>query len=211
MTPTPPHDIVRAVTAELAVPGRYQLALPRRAHPSMLAVLWQWLVDRWNDLFQQLVRHVKIGPRGASLIGDALVVACALVIAALCAHLLTQVQLERTRRARAVEIGPVRSAHALAASAVQAAEGGDYARAVRTLFMAMVTLLDLRGIVHDERSATVNELRQALHERAGGLEPAFVEVARLYTSAAYAQTPVDEAAWRRARAAYDRLAASAGT
>ncbi len=177
----------------------------------MLAVLWQWLVDRWNDLFQQLVRHVKIGPRGASLIGDALVIACALAIAALCAHLLTQFQLERTRRTRVVEIAPVRSAHALAALAVQAAEGGDYARAVRTLFMAMVTLLDLRGIVHDERSATVNELRRALHERAGGLEPAFVEVARLYTSAAYAQAPVDEVAWQRARAAYDRLAASAET
>ncbi|MGC2244865.1 MAG: DUF4129 domain-containing protein, partial [Candidatus Aquilonibacter sp.] len=100
-------------------------------------------------------------------------------------------------------------AHALAALAAQAASAGDYARAVRLLFIAAVTLLDLRGVVRDERSATVNELRRRLHERDGALEPAFVEIARLYTATAYAQTPVDPDAWLRARAAYDNLAQSA--
>jgi hypothetical protein len=69
--------------------------------------------------------------------------------------------------------------------------------------------LDLRGVVRDERSATINELRRALHERDGALEPAFVEIARLYTAAAYAQIPAGPDAWQRARAAYDHLAASA--
>jgi len=210
VTATPPHDIVRAVRAELAVPGRYHLyAATARPHPSLILQLLRWLADRWNDLLTLLQRHVNIGPKGTSLIGDAVVVICMLAIAAIGAHLLMQLQLERTRRARAFAIAPARSAHALAMAAARAAEAGDHARAIRTLFMAMVTLLDLRGVVRDERSATVNELRRALHERDGRLEPAFVEIARLYTRAAYAEIPVDEAAWRTARAAYDELVSSA--
>ena len=130
-------------------------------------------------------------------------------IAVVVAHLLLQLQYERTRRERAIALAPARSAHALAVAAAQAANAGDYARAIRLMFMAAVTLLDLRGVVRDERSATINELRRALHERDGELEPAFVEIARLYTAAAYAQTPAGPDAWERARDAYDQLAASA--
>jgi hypothetical protein len=208
--PTPPHDIVRAVRAELAVPGRYQLQTAIRPHPSLFGMLVQWLGDRWNALISMLERHVNVGPQGASLIGDVVVVLCVLIVAAIGAHLLAQLQMNRTRRERAVAIQPVRSAHALARSAAGAAESGDYARAVRTLFMAVVTLLDLRGVVRDDRSSTVNELRRELHDREGRLEPAFVEIARLYTRAAYAETTLDEAAWYHARKAYDELAASAG-
>jgi hypothetical protein len=209
VTPAPPHDIVRAVRAELAVPGRYHLQAAARPHQSLLGALFQWFWERWNSLWTFIAHHLRIGRGGASLIGDIVVVVCVLLIAAVAAHLLAQFQLEQARRARSVEVAPVRSAHALAVAAAQAAESGDYARAIRVLFMAVVTLLDLRGVVHDDRSATVNELRRALHERDGRLEPAFIEIARLYTSAAYAETPVDERAWRNARAAYDEVAASA--
>jgi len=208
VTPRPPIEIVRAVRAELAVPGRYHLVavVP---HRSPLELALQWLGDRWNELWGILTSHVKLGPVGASVIGNTIVVLCVLAIAIIGAHLLLRLQYEGVRRERATPLVEPRSAHALAALAAQAAHAGDYARAIRLLFIAAVTLLDLRGVVRDERSATINELRRALHERDGALEPAFVEIARLYTAAAYAQMPVSPEAWQRARAAYDHLAASA--
>jgi hypothetical protein len=205
----PPIGIVRAVRAELAVPGRYHLGAAVPQHRSLLGIALQWLADRWNDLWNALASHVKLGRTGASLIGDLIVVLCVVTIAVIGAHLLLQLQYERTRREGAVALVTPRSAHALAALAAQAAQAGDYARAIRLVFIAAVTLLDLRGVVRDERSATVNELRRALHERDGALEPAFVEIARLYTAAAYAQMPAGPDAWERARSAYENLAASA--
>ncbi len=211
MTRPPPIDIIRAVRTELAVPGRYHLEKASPAHPSIFGLVFQWFYDRWNDLWNAFTSHVKIGSAGVSIIGDLLVVTCVLAIALIGAHLLMQLENERTRRARAIALTQPRSAHALAALAAQAASAGDYARAVRMVFIAAVTLLDLRGVVRDERSATVNELRRRLHARDGALEPAFVEIARLYTATAYAQTPAGPDAWQRARAAYDQLAAGAAS
>jgi hypothetical protein len=95
----------------------------------------------------------------------------------------------------------------VAASA--AARDGDFARAIRLTFIAAVTLLDLRGVMRDERSATINELRRALHDRDDDLDGPFAEIAQLYTAAAYAQAPAGPEAWHRARAAYDELVAGA--
>ncbi|HTV91941.1 MAG TPA: DUF4129 domain-containing protein [Verrucomicrobiae bacterium] len=208
MTPRPPIEIVRAVRAELAVPGRYHL-VAATPHRSLLDAIVQWFGDRWNELWNLLTSHIKLGPSATSLIGDAIVVLCVAAIAVIGAHLLVQLQSDRTRREPPTPLAQARSAHALAAQAAQAAQAGDHARAIRLIFMAAVTLLDLRGVVRDERSATINELRRALHERDGALEPAFVEIARLYTAAAYAQMPAGPQAWQRARAAYDDLAARA--
>lgn len=210
MIPKPPVEITQAVRAELAVPGRYHL-VATAAHSSILAQMLTWLWDRWTDLLTQIERHVHIGKTGTALIGDALVALCVVAIALVGAHLLAQLDLERVRRERATALAPARSAHALAALAAQAAAAGEYTRAIRILFIAVVTLLDLRGVVRDEQSLTVGELRRALHEHDGRLEPAFVEIARLYTAAAYAQVGADEGAWQRARAAYDTLAASAAS
>jgi hypothetical protein len=208
MTPRPPIAIVRAVRTELAIPGRYHLGTAA-PHRSLLDAMLAWLGDRWSELWNLLTSHVKLGPAGTSLIGDAIVVLCVAAIALIGARVLAQFQYERSRREHVTALAEPRSAHALAAQAAQAAQAGDYARAIRLVFIAAVTLLDLRGVVRDERSATINELRRALHERDGALEPAFVEIARLYTAAAYAQMPAGPDAWQRARAAYDHLAASA--
>jgi hypothetical protein len=205
----PTTNIVEAVRAELAVPGRYQLSTGRIEHRSLLDQIFQWLWDRWSALFHALFSHIKIGPQGTSLIGDAVIVLCVVAIAAIGAHLLVQLQDERSRRERAVALAPARSAHAFALAATAAANAGDYAHAIRLLFIAAVTLLDLRGVMRDERSATINQLRRALHARHGALDQPFAEIARLYTAAAYAQTPAGADAWQRARTAYDQLVTSA--
>ena len=204
----PPANIVATVRAELAVPGRYHLT-SAPVQRSLLDQLLQWVWDRWSEIFRALTSHIKIGPQGTSLIGDALIVLCVVAIGAIGAHLLVQLQYERSRRERVVALSSARSAHAFAMAAVAAANAGDYARAIRLTFIAAVTLLDLRGVMRDNRAATINELRHTLHERDGKLEGPFAEIARLYTAAAYAQTPAGPDAWQRARAAYDDLTAGA--
>lgn len=210
MTPKPPHDLVQAVRAELATPGRYQLAIPRAVHRSWLQLALQWLADRYADFEHALASHLNVGAKTVSLFGDLIVVLCVLLLGYVAARLLIAVQLDRAARTRAISIGPARSAHAIARAAADAAASGDYARAIRLLFAAAVTVLDLRGVLHDDPSATVNDLRRALRVRNVGVEAPFVEIARAFSAAAYAEEHLDAAAWDAAREAYDRLAEGAG-
>ena len=209
MTPKPPHDIVRAVRAELAVPGRYHLhAAVRPQRRSLLEQLFSWFVDRLRDFERAIAAHVHVNPAQRGIFGDLVVASAVLVVAYVGARLLAQAQIDRAQRAVGMPLSPARSAHALSIRAAQAAAEGDYARAVRILFAAAVTLLDLRGIVRDDESATINDLRRALHAHERAVEAPFIEIARIYTSAAYAERPTDASAWERAQRAYGELARS---
>ncbi len=209
MTPKPPHDLVQAVRAELATPGRYHLAQTSTVHRSWLQIALQWLYDRYGDLLHALQSRLHVGPNAVSVFGDAIVVVCVIVVGVVGARLLITLQVERARRSSTISIGPPRSAHAIASAAGDAAAAGDYVRAIRLLFAAAVTLLDLRGILHDDPSATVNDLRRALRARNAAAEPPFVEIARMFSAAAYAEQHLDATAWEAARSAYERLSASA--
>jgi hypothetical protein len=208
VTPPPPHDLVRAVRAELATPGRYHFATPHGVRHSWLRIAFGWLADRYKELVEALSKHLHVGPRGLSLTGDVLVVVSVLVVALAGARLLIELQTERSQRAAAIPLAPARSAHALSRLAAQAADAGEYTSAIRLLFAAAVTLLDLRGVLHDDESATVNELRGEVRERRAAAEAPFVEIARAYTAAAYAEEAPDARSWENARSAYQRLNAS---
>jgi hypothetical protein len=97
-------------------------------------------------------------------------------------------------------------AQALYAQALTSAERGEYAAAARWLFRAMLALLDLRGSVRDDLSATVGELRRRLRDREGTSVPAFDAVASAFVAGTYAERPLDAAQWERARKAYADLA-----
>ena len=205
MISPPPHDIVRAVRSELAWPGRYHLHPSVVAQRSWFEQLFGWLYDRWQDFEQALSSRIKLGPVGATILGDLLILAAVALVAVVAAQLLMTLQAERAQRAEAVEIGSARNAHLLARAATDAAGRGDYMRAIRLLFAAAVTLLDLRGVVRDDASATVNELRRALRARNAQADEPFVAIARAYTSAAYAEERLDERAWVDASRAYGEL------
>lgn len=206
MIPPPPHDLVRAVRAELATPGRYHLETPHGVHRSWLAIAFAWLAQRYSDFVHALAARVHVGPRGVSLFGDLIVVACVVIIGIVGARLLIALQIERSQRAQARALTPARSAVAFVRRAREAAELGDYSKAVRLLFAAAVTLLDLRGVVHDDASATINELRREVRARGESVELPFVEIARVYTAAAYAEESLDARSFDQAVEAYDRLA-----
>lgn len=205
MMPRPPHDLVRAVRAELATPGRYHFETPHGIRRSWLEVAFAWIADRYREFVQALSAHLHVSARGVSLAGDVLVVLAVIAIGVIGAQLLLALQTERLSRAHALALAPARSAHALARRAAEAAERGAYASAIRLLFTAAVTLLDLRGVVHDDESATINDLRREIRERNTGAEEPFVAIASAYTAAAYAEERLDAGAWERARDAYRRL------
>jgi hypothetical protein len=206
MNHRPPHDIVRAVREELATPGRYHLSGSAVRERSWLQIALRWIYERYSDFAHALSVRLKVGPHAVSIFGDLVVVGVVLLVAVVAARLLISIQLERSAHARAVALGPARSANALARAATEAAAAGDYALATRLTLAAAVTLLDLRGHVRDDASATINELRRRL--RGMPSEPEFTTIARAYTSIAYAEEPAERESWDRARAAYERLSAA---
>lgn len=203
-----PHDIVRAVRQELAWPGRYHLHVTRGEQRSWLQIAFQWIWDRWLELERAIATHIHVGPTGATLLGDGLILAAVVIFGYVAARLLMSIQAEHLQAVEAYEIGSQRSAHLLARAAADAAQAGDYARAIRLLFAAAVTLLDLRGVVRDDASATINELRRALRERSADADGPFLTIARVYTAAAYAEERIDENAWNGAQSAYAALSAA---
>jgi hypothetical protein len=208
VTPPPPHDIVAAVRDELAVPGRYHLGTVRAANEPWWVKIWEWIGDRLSDIFRAVFSHSNVGPGAINAVGDLLIAAALLAITIIGARLLVSWEASRRRSSSAVPLGGSRSAHALMAAASNAAAAGAYARAVRLVFSAAVTLLDLRGVIADEPSATVNQLRRALATRDPRAGEPFLRIARLYTAAAYAERPAGDEAWQAARGAYDALVAA---
>lgn len=200
-----------AAANELAQPGRYHLAPPKSA--ARKKSLWEramdWIGTQFDRLWNALFGKVKVSQGGRNAFGDvALAVALLLLVLAV-VRLLAGAQLERrVRRGGAYEaLEARRSARALAWEAAALAERGDYTHAVRVLFLAAVTALDLRGVVHDDAGSTVGELRRALRARDAQLAEPFDRIAAPFVAAAYAEVPIGAAEWQRARAAYGDLTA----
>lgn len=200
-----------AAAAELAHPGRYDLAPPKTAvrQKSLWERAMDWLGKQWDRFWNALFGKVNVSQRERGVFGDLAlaIVLLALIIAVI--RLLAGAQLERAaRRGGAHEaLGSQRSARALYWEAAALADRGDYAHAVRVLFLAAVTALDLRGVMRDDAGATVGELRRTLRARDARLAEPFDRVANPFVAAAYAEAPIGDAEWQRARDAYADLTA----
>jgi len=197
-------DFGASARRELAVPGRYQLSekiAPPPQQPWYGQIL-DWLKAQLHKLWNALFGRVHIGRTGSMAIGDLLI---ALAVAALlfaAIRLLAELQIVKASNARVEALAPSQDARELYARAHRAASSGDYAGASRLLFAAAVVALDLRGIVAEDPSATVGDLRRALRSRAASLVPTFDAVAEPFVASAYAERPVAPADWERANAAF---------
>ena len=164
----PPADLNRLVAAELSVRGRYRLAAERPAveRTSPWLEFWAWVRDRWNDLWRAAFGRVRLGPGGAVVAGDALMAIVALLLLVVAFRLLSGLAIERRGGARAQRLESPRDASALYATACAFARAGDYTRASAALFAAAIASLSARGVVRDDRSATVGDLRRTLRPAA---------------------------------------------
>ncbi|MBV8372792.1 MAG: DUF4129 domain-containing protein [Candidatus Eremiobacteraeota bacterium] len=199
---TPPPNLHALAATELTTPGRYRLttALAPPSSPSIWLRLWSWLQDRFADLWRATYGRTHLGRGTAMAIGDVLIAAVALIVLFVAVRMLANLIVER-RATRAEPLESQDDARALYASACERARAGDYGLASRLLFAATVATLANRGLVRDDRSATVGEFRRTLgNERS--LVAAFDTVASAFVTSAYAEKPVEAPQWERARDAY---------
>ena len=101
-------------------------------------------------------------------IGDVLIGLAVLVLVFVVIRLLAEFQIDRRRAATVEALGAPRDARKLYERATAAARKGDFTAASRLLFAATVVALDLRGVVTEDPSATVGDLRRALRSRRDG-------------------------------------------
>ena len=205
---TPPADLQRLAAAELAVPGRYRIAVPHAvpAQRSPWLVIWDWIRDRWNDLWQAAFGHAKSVRNGAFVVGDILIAAVGALLIFVALRLLATLVIDRRGAARAVRLDDEPDAPTLYAAACALARSGDYGRASVALFAAAIVVLTKRDLVRDDRSATVGELRRRLQADRNTLLAPFDDVAAPFVIGAYAERPVSSQDWERARVSYLRIA-----
>lgn len=196
--------ISASVRVELARPGRYHLKLavvePRA---TWWEILGGWIAGRVGALYRLLAAHVKVGPKIRTTVGDIVILLTVLFVALVGARMLRSLQIVRDA-VHAVQqpLAFRQSAQALFAAADAHAQAGDHARAIRELFIAAITLLDVRGVLHAESSATVNELRSALLVANDRVEPAFIALTENFSAVTYAEQTPSAREWQAARAAY---------
>jgi hypothetical protein len=209
--PMPPLGLRALAARELATAGRYRLAPERLPAATPNDPWWlrafDWLRDRWTQLWNAAFLRARLGRGGAIVIGDLLIAAAVLVILFVSYRLLAEFAFERRSRRRSLEsIVLPADARALYAGACERARHGEYGAASRLLFAAAISALALRGVVRDDRSATVGEFRNAVRRGDAGLVSFFDAVAAAFVTSAYAELPVEAAEWERARRAYLALA-----
>jgi hypothetical protein len=202
-------DLRAAAAAELAHPGRYQLAdrLLKPREKTLWERFWQWVGDTWNRFWNAMFGRVHLGPNGSLAFGDVLLVLVGVALLFAIFRFLVNLQIERDARNRSAyqSLDVQRSAHALYARASSLAAQGAFGEAIRALFAAAVVALDLRGVMHDDVSATVGDMRRELRARDASLAPSFDRVAREFVAAAYAEQPMKAQDWERAREGYAAL------
>lgn len=202
----PAHDpsaLARAIVAG----ARFHLGVQHvRPRPkSWLAIAWDWVRDRYSALIDAFNAHVHVSHAAGIVTGDLALAAIAALLVVVAVRLLRELVPGNRAGSHGVAIDPLPDAFAVYDRSVRAAAAGEYARAIALLFNATVAALGLRGVVSGDASATVGEFERTLSARGPALAAPFETIARAFTAAAYAQTPIGEAEWTRARDAFARL------
>jgi hypothetical protein len=202
-----PAALRRTAAAEIA--HGYQLGTANAAPPPK--TLWQqfvdWLGDRWNSLMKALFGKIHMSAGTGNILADLAIALFAGIVLFTGIRLFTGWQFERgAGRSSYRNLDPRASAHGLYLQACGLAQRGDFSGAVRTIFLAAIVALDFRGVVRDDASATVGEMRRVLRARDGDLVGAFDRVATPFVATAYAEIPVAGAEWESARAGYVEIA-----
>ncbi|HZZ66232.1 MAG TPA: DUF4129 domain-containing protein [Candidatus Baltobacteraceae bacterium] len=202
----PPID-PRALARHILSQHRFALGTHAAVPPrTWWDVAMTWLGDRWVAFLSAFTTHVRLGKTAGVLAGDILLVAIAVFVLVVLFRLLSNTLADAAPALRAAPLPRTLRAHALYEKSLRAAAGGDYAAAIALLFRAALVCLDVRGVVHDRPSFTVNQTRRAVREHAAACIDAFEVLARIFTDALYAEHPVTADEWARARQAYAAIA-----
>lgn len=200
----PLHELA---VRELSVPGRYQLVERKEQRPNN-PTWWQrfvaWVRDWLNALQRILFGRIHVSAKAAGTIADLIIAVLVLAVAAAAIRLLIAYRGRGRHTASVRALTPAADPASLYALAVERADRGEYAAAAQFLFRATLALLDVRGTVRDDVSATVGEIRRRLPDR--DVVRPFDAVATAFVAGTYAERPLDAKQWERARDAYLALA-----
>ena len=201
----PPLDAHSLATTILSA-TRFRVRTGAQPRKTLWDMFWGWLGDRWNDLLDAFGRHVHLGKSFSFLAGDAIIVLAVAAVIFAAVRLLSNYVWEPSDSGRGDRGYAQRpSAHVLFAQSNAAADRGEFAVAIALLFQAALAALDVRGVVHDDPSRTVNECRREVRRTAPRCIEPFDALARAFTAVLYAEVPAGEAQWTSARAAYAAL------
>jgi hypothetical protein len=202
----PPID-ARALARLILSEHRFRLGTHAAAPPrTWWDIALSWLGDRWVAFLAAFTTHVRFGKTAGVLVGDILVVVIAVFVLAVLFRLLSNTVADAAPARSAAPLPRTLRAHALYEKSLRTAAAGDYAAAIAMLFRAALVCLDVRGVVHDRPSFTVNETRRAVREHAAAYIDGFEILARIFTDVLYAERPVTADQWSRAREAYAAIA-----
>lgn len=212
--PAPPRNLRALAERELAS-GNYHLAPAREPAPVQVPWwmrLWEWLRDRFVQLWRVAFGNRRLGREQAMVIGDVLIAGALGLIGLVLFRIAGELAFERRRRTGPIEpIPPPADAAALYAAACERARDGAYANAARLLFAATISALVRRGAIEDDRSATVGDFRRRLGQLDRATVPPFDDVSAAFVTGAYAECPVDASDWERARLGYLALSDASET
>lgn len=201
-------DLHALAQRELSATGRYRLSTPNL--PTATAPWWQrawdWIAERWQKFWDAIFARAHVGRETAASIGDVLLVVVGLLLIFVVVRLLRNLQFARSASLSGSEpLAESPTPRALYRQACNAATRGDYGTATLLLFAATVAFLDRQGAVHVTSSATVGDLRRAVRAADANLLGSFDAVATPFVQTAYAERPIDEPQWHRARTAFVAL------
>ncbi len=198
----------------------------KKPEPTLLERAGKWIGERLEQLFDALGRLFRFSPAPGSGAGErffwvvyALLVG---VLILLLAWLLTRIarRLSERRADAAPRKRPTVSSQVVEPeetveadpqswleTARQYAESGDYRRAYRAVFLAILIRLDRAGAIHFDRARTNGEYLRALRSRPS-LLALFRPLARDFDARWYGSAPVTEQDYHRLLGSY---AAVSGT
>jgi hypothetical protein len=175
--------------------------------PNLLERFLRWLYATLRAFFERLFKGVRVTPGQTRAFGDVLLLVVGLLLAFVVYRLARLVTIDRrSAAARSESLAADIDSATLAGRARSLAARGEYRDAARLLYAAMLATVDERGAARVERSATVRDIRRRLRRSDPALLPAFDRVASLFIASAFAERPIDAAAWADAEGAFARIA-----
>jgi hypothetical protein len=204
-TKAPQRD-PQALARDILSQSRFRVQVPRAPSHTWWDTVRDWLGDRWHQLLDAFGHHVRVGGSARVALGDVIVVLLIALVIGVLVRLLLGIAREQQSGAGSVSALAVpANPAALHENARQAADRGEYARAIALLYRAALAEMDVRGLLRDDPARTVNECRRDIRKSAPSLAPPFDRIARAFTAAVYAEDRVTAEQWSAADGAYGEL------
>lgn len=201
---------VKATAQSVLANSAYRTAVTKAAPPPKPTIwdrILRWIVEQIGKLFEGLANLTQGVPVLGNIFAIALIGIAVLALVYVAYRLAAGFALRR-RDATAYE-GEELPARAnvdtLRATALAAAREGNYARAVALLFQATLVLLDRSQRINYDPARTAGEYRRLVRRKAQFVAAEFDALARIFTAAAFAETPIDEGDWTLAMTAFATL------